>query len=161
MLRFIPLRIRFFVKYLKPSLFLATLILTLASPSLKAQSNPIGLWQTFDEDSTEIRSIVEIELQNNHLIGTIKKILDPKASADERCEKCSGLLKNKPILGLTIIQALNPQPKGGEWSGGTILDPEDGKQYKLTLELDPLGKQLKVRGHWGFFYKTQIWKRVP
>jgi uncharacterized protein (DUF2147 family) len=50
----------------------------------------------------------------------------------------------------------------GEWSDGTIYDPESGKIYHCTLELDGRNT-LKVRGSldsWGLLGRTESWTRV-
>jgi uncharacterized protein (DUF2147 family) len=41
---------------------------------------------------------------------------------------------------------------------GTILDPESGKIYQCKIWLE--GEDLKVRGYWGPFFRTQTWKKV-
>lgn len=48
----------------------------------------------------------------------------------------------------------------GEWSGGTIYDPDSGSTYKCKLVLHDDGT-LKVRGYIGISLlgKTQIWTR--
>ena len=50
---------------------------------------------------------------------------------------------------------------GNEWSGGTILDPRNGKVYKSYVELVKPNK-LKVRGYIGLslFGKTTYWERA-
>jgi uncharacterized protein (DUF2147 family) len=52
---------------------------------------------------------------------------------------------------------------GSEWSGGRILDPENGKIYRCTIEVVDGGKRLKVRGYIGISLigRTQYWDRVP
>ncbi|MES1190936.1 MAG: DUF2147 domain-containing protein [Steroidobacter sp.] len=48
----------------------------------------------------------------------------------------------------------------GQWSGGTIYDPDSGSTYKCKLQLRDDGA-LKVRGYIGFSLlgRTQIWTR--
>ncbi|MDH3984403.1 MAG: DUF2147 domain-containing protein, partial [Gammaproteobacteria bacterium] len=50
----------------------------------------------------------------------------------------------------------------GEWSGGSIYDPNSGKTYRCKLRLvDP--DTLKVRGFIGIALigRTETWKRQP
>jgi uncharacterized protein (DUF2147 family) len=57
---------------------------------------------------------------------------------------------------------LNDLTKDGEeWSGGTIMDPNNGKTYKCYLTLEEEDK-LKVRGYIGFSLigRTQYWYRL-
>ena len=49
------------------------------------------------------------------------------------------------------------KPDGDEYSDGTILDPKVGRVYRCRLWLD--GENLKVRGYWGPFFRTQVWHR--
>jgi len=57
---------------------------------------------------------------------------------------------------MIILKGL--KKRGTEWSGGTILDPENGKTYRCKIWLDD-GK-LKVRGYLGILFRTQTWYRV-
>jgi uncharacterized protein (DUF2147 family) len=53
------------------------------------------------------------------------------------------------------------KPAGnGAWSGGQIIDPNNGKIYKSNLKLN--GNTLDVRGFIGFsaLGRTQHWHRV-
>ena len=53
------------------------------------------------------------------------------------------------------------QKKGDEYKGGTILDPQKGKEYdcKIWLEEDDTNK-LNVRGYISFLFRTQNWYRA-
>ena len=55
------------------------------------------------------------------------------------------------------------QAKSAEkWADGTIYDPNNGKTYSCTLELEN-EKTLKVRGFIGvsLFGRTERWTRKP
>ena len=63
------------------------------------------------------------------------------------------------LLGQTILQGMK-YDGGGEWSGGTIYDPDSGRSYKCRLvRLDP--DRLQVRGFIGFALlgRSQVWTR--
>ena len=62
------------------------------------------------------------------------------------------------IKGMTILWNLKPDG-ANEWSGGTILDPNNGKTYKSKLELQPGGKKLDVSGCIAFICRAQTWVR--
>ena len=49
------------------------------------------------------------------------------------------------------------KPNGAVWSGGKILDPGNGKIYRCKIWLKD--GELKVRGYFGPFYRTQTWRR--
>jgi uncharacterized protein (DUF2147 family) len=48
---------------------------------------------------------------------------------------------------------------GERWTGGRIVDPDDGKEYSSAVWLEGLDR-LRVRGYWGPFHRTQTWRRV-
>ena len=125
------------------------------SITLNAQSI-VGEWETYDDETKKKKSVVTIYKNNDKYYGKITEIIDGKG--DEICDKCSGNKKNKPILGLVIIEGLSKD--GDEYNDGTILDPESGEDYKCYLELENENK-LKVRGFIGFsvFGRTQYWIR--
>ena len=66
--------------------------------------------------------------------------------------------KGKPIKGMTILWGLKPDGKG-KWSGGHVLDPENGKTYKSRLELLDGGGKLGMSGCVAFFCRQQVWIR--
>jgi uncharacterized protein (DUF2147 family) len=47
------------------------------------------------------------------------------------------------------------------WDGGKILNPADGKSYKVRLSVIDNGQKLEVRGYIGapMMGQTQIWER--
>ena len=45
------------------------------------------------------------------------------------------------------------------WSGGTILDPGNGKTYKSKMKLQTGGAKLDVSGCVAFICRAQTWVR--
>ena len=88
------------------------------------------------------------------------QVLDKNAKPGERCEKCQDDRKNKPMASLEIIRGVEPLPHGNDWVGGRILDPQEGREYRLKLIPKADGKTLGVRGYLGPFFRTQEWTRV-
>lgn len=125
--------------------------------SIQAQS-VIGKWKTIDEETGEAKSIVEIYEKSGKIYGKVVDILRADHKKDV-CSKCEGAETNKPILGMIIINGLKKD--GSEYSGGTILDPTNGKKYKCYITLDSADK-LKLRGYVGISImgRTQYWARV-
>ncbi len=117
-----------------------------------------GKWKTFDDKSGDAKSIVEIFEKDGKVYGKIIDILNPNKKND-KCVKCSGEDKDKPLKGLTIIKGLTKD--GKEYSDGQILDPTSGKLYKCTIALESKDR-LKVRGYVGIsaFGRNQTWHRV-
>ncbi|MBS0433694.1 MAG: DUF2147 domain-containing protein [Proteobacteria bacterium] len=125
-----------------------------------AQATPVGLWKTIDDESKTEKSLVRIVESGGVLGGKIEKLLDP-ARQNDVCDKCSDERKGKPIVGLSIIR--NAKQDGEDksvWTGGEILDPNNGKTYRLRLKPLDGGKQLEVRGYIGPFFRNQTWIRV-
>jgi uncharacterized protein (DUF2147 family) len=134
--------------------------LALAGFSAAAQDTPVGLWKTIDDDGKTEKSLVRITDSSGMLSGKIEKIFDP-AKQDSKCDKCSDERKDKPVLGMVILRNLKQDPDDKEtWSGGEILDPNNGKTYKARLKPLDGGRQLQMRGYIGPFYRTQVWQRV-
>jgi uncharacterized protein (DUF2147 family) len=125
-----------------------------------AQATPVGLWKTIDDETKTEKSLVRITESGGVLSGKVEKFLDPKSKPDAVCEKCSDDRKDKPILGMTIVRNAKPDANKEHWEGGDILDPNNGKVYKLRLKPIEEGKKLEVRGYIGPFYRNQQWIRV-
>ncbi len=131
--------------------------LTLVSGLAAAQrTTPVGKWKTIDDSSKKAKSIVEIWEHKGKLYGKIIKLFrEPGEEADPKCDKCKGDKKDKRVIGMVILEGLSL--KGDEWSGGSILDPDNGKTYKCYIKLEKT--RLKVRGFIGFsaLGRTQYW----
>ncbi|GGF18475.1 DUF2147 domain-containing protein [Flavobacterium limi] len=136
-------------------LALGVFFLTLCS--IQAQG-VVGKWKTIDDETGEAKSIVEIYEKSGKIYGKVVDILRADRKKDV-CTKCDGTEKNKPIMGMVIINGLKKD--GAEYNGGTILDPTNGKKYKCYITLDSADK-LKLRGYVGISIvgRTQYWTRV-
>jgi uncharacterized protein (DUF2147 family) len=117
----------------------------------------VGLWKTVDDETKQEKSHVRITEQGGVLTGKVEKLLDP-AKQGSRCEKCADERKDQPVAGMTILR--NVKANGDVWDGGDILDPNNGKVYRVRLKPEDGGKQLEVRGYLGPFYRNQHWIRV-
>ena len=139
---------------------IATLSLTLAAFAAQAQMTPVGLWKTIDDDGKTEKSLVRLTEAGGVVSGKIEKIFDA-SKADSKCDKCTDERKDKPVVGMTIIRNAKQTADDKEhWEGGDILDPNNGKVYKLRLKPLEGGKKLEVRGYIGFLYRNQQWVRV-
>ena len=120
-------------------------------------ASPVGYWKTIDDEEGTEKSVVQIWEKDGQMFGKIIQLFeDPKAT----CDECKGELKGKPVVGMQILSGLKKDDD--EWSGGTIMDPANGKTYKCYIEVQDGGKKLKVRGYIGIslFGRTQYWYRV-
>ncbi len=138
----------------------ATCVVTSAA----AQSSPAGLWKTIDDVSKKELSQIRINESNGIFTGHIEKLLKAaEAGPNLVCKPCSDDRKDKPIVGLEIIRGVEKNADTDAlWDGGTILDPVNGKTYKLRLKMAESGKELEVRGYIGapMFGRSQTWYRV-
>ena len=139
------------------------LCLTLALTGLSAwaQASPVGLWRTIDDETKQEKSLVRISETGGVLQGRVEKIADP-SKQDSVCELCEGALKNQRVVGMAILEGVKRSGQSDVWDGGTILDPNNGKVYKVKLTPKEGGKRLEVRGYIGvpLLGRTQVWIRV-
>jgi len=142
----------------------AGLGLLLASTVALAQANtPAGLWKTVDDNTKREKSLVRIVETNGIFSGKVEKVIDPDSPKDALCKDCSDDRKDKPVIGLTIIRNVKASADDKSvFDGGDILDPDNGKVYKVKLKLVDNGARLDVRGYIGLpmLGRTQIWSRV-
>lgn len=143
---------------IKKALFLFVLI---ASLSVNAQvSQIVGRWKSIDDKDGSAKSIVLIYKAPNGLYyGKVEKLLkDPAA----KCKDCDGVNKDQPIQGMVVINGMKED--GDRLTGGTILDPKNGKVYNCNISLDSSNAdRLVVRGSLdkrGWIGRSQTWMRV-
>lgn len=116
-----------------------------------------GNWTTIDDVTGKQRAVIHVSESGDTVSGTIMNIF-PQPGDTGICSKCPGAFKGKPIKGLTILWGVK---KSGEnvWDNGRILDPKNGKIYRVKLTLE--GNTLHVRAYIGvsLLGRTQVWKR--
>jgi uncharacterized protein (DUF2147 family) len=127
-----------------------------------AQATPAGLWKTIDDDGKTEKSLVRITDSGGVYSAKVEKISDPTKQND-KCTDCTDERKGQPILGMTIMRNVKAAADDKNlWDGGDILDPANGKVYKVRLKLADAGKKLEVRGYVGapLLGRTQTWLRA-
>lgn len=138
---------------------LLALPLVMAAMSASAADSAVGRWKTIDDKTGKVKSIVEIsQAANGTLSGKVVEILHSDRGPNPVCDKCDGANKNKPVKGMTILWNLKPDG-ARNWSGGTVLDPANGKTYKSKVELHADGKKLDMSGCVAFICRAQTWVR--
>ena len=128
--------------------------------SAQASESPVGLWRTIDDKTGKEKSLVRIVETNGELRASIEKLFrEPHEEPNPNCDKCPGDRKNKPVLGMMIMTGL--KKAGSEFEGGEILDPANGKVYRVKMWTAEGGKKLNVRGFIGvsLLGRTQVWIR--
>ena len=122
------------------------------------QAQVTGKWRTIDDATGKPRSVVEVFERGGQIYGKIVHIFPrPGKDPDPVCNACdpSDNRYKLKVKGMEIIRGMKKD--GSEFAGGDILDPENGKVYRCRLWLE--GKELKVRGYLGPFFRTQTWER--
>jgi uncharacterized protein (DUF2147 family) len=121
---------------------------------------PVGRWRRVDDKTGKPRSIVGIWEDKGQFFGRVEESLNPER-AGRRCDKCTDERKDQRIVGMVIIRGLKKD--GDEYTGGDILDPDNGKVYRCKMKVKEHGNVLSVRGYLGasMFGRSQTWTRVP
>lgn len=140
----------------------ATVLSLCLALSAQAQMTPIGTWHAIDDETGKPSAEIKITAKDNgELVGMVVKSLMPVKDGDEaNCSLCPDDRKDKPKIGMEIIRGLKQTAGTLLWEGGTILDPNKGKIYKLRLQPLEGGSKLQMRGYMGPFFRTQTWNRV-
>jgi uncharacterized protein (DUF2147 family) len=116
----------------------------------------VGKWKTIDDNDGSTKSIIYIfKATNGKYYGKIEHLFK---NPDKKCTECTDANKDKPILGMMVVNEM--VEKAGKLTGGTILDPNNGKIYKCNMSIDPATGNLLVRGSLdkgGLIGRTQTW----
>lgn len=119
----------------------------------------LGKWKTIDDETGKPRSIVEIFERDGEVHGKIVKLFrEPQEDQDPICNGCDEVdpRYKKKIIGMEILTGMVKDDD--EYEDGEILDPKSGKVYDCKIWVD--GKDLKVRGYIGPFFRTQTWLKA-
>ncbi|NLK56049.1 MAG: DUF2147 domain-containing protein [Bacteroidales bacterium] len=144
---------------MKNTYVLMLILLSLSLTGFSQIDKILGKWKTIDEKDGSEQSIIYIyKATNGKYYGKIEKLFK---YSDKLCTECQGANKDKPILGMIIINEM--ELKDNELRNGTILDPNNGKVYNCNISYDAKTKSLKVKGFLdkaGWLGKTKTWFRA-
>lgn len=145
-------------------LLLAVSTLVLSANLFAADTAKIdGLWEVrYDASNTPSAHIRITTQANGELVGVIENAYPrPGEKPSDKCTKCSGANKDKPIIGLKVLWGMMPDGKN-QWSQGHVLDAETGKVYSGKMTLADNGNELDLRGYvlTPMLGETSTWKRV-
>lgn len=165
---------------MKCSGWILAAILTLLGPMPTAQSEDdtlrsdaiVGLWETEHEPSGF--SLVMIFEKDGAYHGQIVWLLDSLYPPDDpdglagrkRMDRNNPdpALRNRPIVGLTLMRSFVFDEEDLLWREGRIYDPENGKDYNCQLSL-PHPDTLNVYGFVKVAFvklgRSTVWTRVP
>ncbi len=147
----------------KKNLAVALLLAGAAFAAAAQATSPAGVWRTIDDNTKKDKSLVRIVEANGVYTGKVEKLVDPDSPKDAVCKDCSDDRKDKPVLGMTIIRNVKQSADDKTvFEGGDILDPNNGKVYRVKLKLIDNGSKLDVRGYIGtpMLGRTQTWVRA-
>jgi uncharacterized protein (DUF2147 family) len=146
--------------------------LTVASVCF-AQSDPAeGYWLSVDEKTNRVTAGWQIYQENGVLFGKILSLADqPRGTIADQCKESyknfpvAGKVNTMPVAGTTWIYGLTRR-NSGDWSSGTIINPEDGKMYNCRVIFHAAdGKKylvdtLETRGEIGLgIGRSQFWRK--
>jgi uncharacterized protein (DUF2147 family) len=134
------------------------LVMSFVASALYAQVDVFGKWKTIDE-ADEPKSVVEIFERDGLVFGKIIKLYrKPGENPDPTCDECAedDPRYKKKVIGMEVMKDMIKV--GEEYSEGTVLDPSNGRIYSCKIWLEE--GNLKIRGYWGPFYRTQTWHRL-
>ncbi|HOC58606.1 MAG TPA: DUF2147 domain-containing protein [Smithellaceae bacterium] len=141
-------------------------VCTNAMSTAEVTATLIGTWKQIEDQGVnkgKVASHVEIFENNGFYYGKIVKLL--LDSPDKVCSKCTGELKNKPLVGMVFLKDMKKtgnfdKELGAEYAGGTILDPDENNIYKCKMWIK--NDVLTVRGFIGvsLFGRSAQWFRL-
>ena len=139
----------------------SALLLAFAHLTAAAETAPVGTWKTIDDETHKPRALVTVEEHGGVLSGRIVQLFrEPGEDPHPLCVDCPGERHNQPVLGMTILW--NFHQDGDAWTGGEVLDPEEGRIYRANLRLRDDGARLEVHGYIGvaLFGRSQVWEKT-
>lgn len=135
-----------------------SVILMLAPLAAAFAQNVVGKWKL--DDGT---AIVEVYKNGNVYNGKIVWLEEPTEADGSPAVDSNNpdkSLRSRQLLGLNMLSNLKPAGNG-EYTGGSIYDPGNGKTYNCSMKVE--GDVLKVRGSLdkkGLVGRTMNWYRV-
>jgi uncharacterized protein (DUF2147 family) len=132
-----------------------------------------GVWISVDDKTGKATAGWEIYQTDGKLYGKILSIAGfPQTALAERCKDSyrgfpvSGAVSRMPVIGTPWIFGLT-QDHAGQWSHGSIIDPESGSMYQCKITFHAAdGSHYKVdtlemRGEIGLgIGRSQYWRHA-
>jgi uncharacterized protein (DUF2147 family) len=131
-----------------------------------------GYWVSVDDKTGKITAGWEIYQSGGKLYGKILGIAD--YPPDVKAEKCKETYPNFPVAGNVSQLPVKGTPwiyglemdRPGQWSRGSIVDPESGNLYKCRITFRQANGRryqvdtLEMRGEIGLgIGRSQFWKK--
>jgi len=154
-------------------ILLLIIILTAAAVCFAQNEPVVGFWLSVDDSTNQVTAGWQVYIQNGKLYGKILSLANqPIGTIATPCRErydgfpLSGRVNTMQVAGPPWIFGLSKQ-RNGEWSGGKIINPEDGGIYNCKIifrKSDGRRYQtdtLEVRGEIGFgLGRSQYWRKT-
>ena len=137
--------------------FFISMIFMLAPLAAVFAQDVVGKWKL--EDGSAIVEVYQEGDVFNGKIVWLKNPTEADGSPAVNSNNPDAKLRSRQLIGLNMLSGL--KQKGGEYSGGSIYDPGNGKTYNCSMKVE--GDTLKVRGSLdkrGLLGRTMDWFRV-
>ena len=137
--------------------FFISMIFMLAPLAAVFAQDVVGKWKL--EDGSAIVEVYQEGDVFNGKIVWLKNPTEADGSPAVDSNNPDAKLRSRQLIGLNMLSGL--KQKGGEYSGGSIYDPGNGKTYNCSMKVE--GDTLKVRGSLdkrGLLGRTMDWLRV-
>ncbi len=141
---------------MKKLMLLLALVLVARFFSNAQSDDVIGVWLTYEEKS-QIRIF---KATNGKYYGKIEWLREDKDEKDSNNPDVS--LRDKPLMGMAILKGFSYNDAKGQWDGGTIYDPKNGKTYDCYMWFEGDRQKLEIKGYvlgMKFIGRTTTWKR--
>jgi hypothetical protein len=141
--------------------YLSVLYLAFFSFSICAQTSfntqtIIGVWKVSNTKGLPLYS-VKIEVENDRYFGEIVEVFYTDGDSLIFCSKCSGELRNAPLVGLEVLSDMVKGPV--KYSKGSFFNFINGDSSPCTMWMVN-DSVVKVRSWWLFLYRTYVWYRI-
>ena len=135
-------------------LFMATAMLGQAQVS-----KMIGLWNTYDDKTGDLRSTVKIYEEKGTYEAVITTLYEKDASGKFKVMKAPYAKEFEGVVGTHLFKEMKVD---GDQLKGKIYDPESTKTYNAKVSYKAKTDELNVRGSLdkaGVLGRSQTWKR--
>ncbi|MDR0374481.1 MAG: DUF2147 domain-containing protein [Treponema sp.] len=158
----------------KVRLFLVLCMTLLCAGFCFAEDPALGFWLSVDEKTGKTTAGWEIYQEKNGLLyGKMLSVAEfPQDQIALLCKEsyrgfpASGKVNQMRVVGTPWIFGLR-QEKEGQWSGGNIINPEDGNMYKCKITFHKANgakyktDTLEMRGEIGLgIGRSQFWRKA-
>jgi uncharacterized protein (DUF2147 family) len=129
-------------------------IALLFSATAYAQPNDaLGLWQTADPDGR-----VRVSVCGQSVCGALEPGAPVAGRPSTDVKNPNRALRSRSLAGLVIMDGFTRSASG--WVNGRVYDPNSGNTYRSEL-LPQANGTLLLKGCFGPFCRSEVWRRVP